>query len=71
LEGAGETASDSLTWLRENLAVPIDYVVVVSDGESSRQPAPGLAKLLAKLSAGMRLCATSPSGFVQVYQRVQ
>ena len=71
LEGPGEQIADSLAWLGEKLPVPIDYVVLVSDGNAPQPSAPGLARLTAQLESRMRLFATSPGSFVRVYQRVR
>lgn len=71
LEGAGEQAADSLAWLQDELPVPIDYVVLVSDGNLAEPSAPGLARLTAQLDSGMRLFAASPGSCVRIYQRMR
>jgi hypothetical protein len=60
LEGPGDRVADSLAWIREKLPVPIDYVVLVSDGDA--------IGLTSRLNSEMRLFATSPGNFVRVYQ---
>lgn len=68
LEGPGEDGAASLDWLRENLSVPIDYVVLVGDDDRGQSSPPGLALLTANLNSEMSLVATAPSSFVKVYR---
>ncbi len=71
LEGPGPETGESLKWLRENLPVPIDYVILVADESSKPLAGEGLTKVLANLDSGMRLIAESRSvPFVHLYQRV-
>jgi hypothetical protein len=66
LEGPGDGVSSSLAFLRANLAVPFEYLILVADPGSDP---PGLANLTAQLALTMRPFATSPGQFVQIYQR--
>jgi hypothetical protein len=68
LEDIDQKEGAVLEGLRHDLAVPMDYAIVVAD-ESS--PAAPLAKVIAGGDSGMRLIAQSPaSPFVRVYQRI-
>jgi hypothetical protein len=68
LEDIDQKEGAVLEALRHDLAVPIDYAIVVAD-ESS--PAAPLAKVIAGGDSGMRLIAQSPAApFVRVYQRI-
>jgi hypothetical protein len=68
LEGPGNGGSTRLSWLRGNLPVPIDYVVVVGEEGSTEAKATDMAKTMADLSSSMRLI--SAGSFIRVYQRV-
>jgi hypothetical protein len=64
MEGAGSDVAKSLAWLRESLPVPIDYVVVVSDGGPGT---PELGAFTASLESEMGLFAASPGNLVRIY----
>ena len=68
LEGPSSDTSATLTWLRNTLPVPVDYVIVLSDDVAAQTSDPDYPKVLAGLSSGMRLIATSyPDPFVKLY----
>jgi hypothetical protein len=67
MEGPGENATEQYDWLRTNLPIPIDYVVVVADGSS---PHAGRDQLIASLTSGMAI-VTHPAkdSFIEAFQR--
>ncbi len=68
MQQPGNQAAKVVPWLRENLPVPIDYVILIADESATADP--GFSQVLANLDSGMRLITTShPSRFVRVYQR--
>src|SRR5262249_17864732 len=57
-EGPGVGTSETLAWVRTNLPVTIDYVILMSD-DAAHVTDPEYAKVLANLNAGMRLVTMS------------
>ena len=68
LEGPGTGGAALLTFLRGNLPVPIDYVVVIGEEGSAEAKATDMEKTMADLSSNMRLISTG--SFIRVYQRI-
>lgn len=66
-ENPSDDEGAALNSLRQDLPMPIDYVIVVADGSS---PGAAVAKVITSLDSGMQLIAQSPAPpFVRVYQR--
>jgi hypothetical protein len=71
LEGPDEHTEQTLTWLRDSLPVPIDYVVLVADDSSIAAANPDLAGVVRWLDNNMRPFATSNGiKFVRIYRRI-
>jgi hypothetical protein len=69
LEGPDDKVANTLKWLNANLAVPIDFVVLVAEDSPVENSVACFAELTRQLDSGTCLFATSPGNFVRVYQR--
>ena len=69
LERPGPDSVHTVTWLRQSLPVPIDFILLVGDENSPDAVRSGMPEMMEYLASNMRLLATSRNRLVRLYRR--